>query len=75
VSEWQPIETAPIGVPILIAANDFSGRPSVFSVTMYAGFNIHGEEFSGFAVRGCGCQEGGTDFDAPTHWRLPPELP
>ncbi len=78
MSGWQPIETAPLSTPILVLAKDICGRMGVFCVTLYAGIDIHGRRFSGCMVVGCGCQEGGTDFDYPTHWQPlppPPELP
>jgi hypothetical protein len=70
-SQWRPIESAPIGTHILVRAKLF-GEWGVFSVIKYQGVNIHGHPFKGFSVTGCGCQEGGTDFDEPTHWMPPP---
>lgn len=61
MSEWQPIETAPKGVPVLIYGKDYYG---LFIVT---GGKL--DEY-GWNILGCGGYECETEIE-PTHWAYP----
>ena len=70
---WQPIDSVPVDVPVLIVAKDLCGRAAVYCASKYAGVSIYGDRYAGWTVLGCGCQEGGTDFYDPKWWQpLPP---
>jgi hypothetical protein len=62
---WQPIETAPKDVPLIVWA-EFHGEESAF-VAKYE------SEYEWWEVQGVGGYEWETEISYPTHWQpLPP---
>lgn len=66
MSEWQPIETAPKGVNILMLSDE-----GVYQAKW------NGDFFEPIMLcwHGCGCCGGGSHKPKPTHWMPLPEPP
>lgn len=62
---WQPIETAPLNIPVLIYGLDYLDNQIITGGKL--------DEY-GWDILGCGGYECETEI-TPTHWMLRPELP
>jgi hypothetical protein len=67
VSDWQPIATAPLHVPLIVWAKLY-GKASAF-VAKCEG------DYGRWEVQGVGGYEWETDIDTPTHWMPIPDPP
>ncbi len=70
MSEWQPIETAPKDLRVLVFVPDTYGNPTISGVFTAQWLDGYGWE-SGYV----GCMDEAAGLTAPTHWMPLPIAP